>query len=346
MVAVLVGSMARGSLAQERPLRVHISEFPPCVTKTPDGYSGFDIEIWEAVANTLDREFVYEPVIEFQDILQDVRDGEADAALSCISINSDREKVMDFSHQYMESGLQILVLDKEEFSPVQAVRSFFSPVFLKMLFYLALFIIVCGHIVWWTERGSDAIGDMYYPGIFEAFWYTLITMTTVGYGDIVPRKWTSRVIAILIMITGIAFFSWIIGGISSAITLTELRSRIESPQDLRGRTVATEAGSTSVEALRRLGAVVIPVEQTELVFEKLLQEEVEAVVLDKPVVVHYARYEGLGKVKVVGPVFEHQYYGIALQEGSPLREPINRALLDLKESFRYQEIYQKWFGTS
>ena len=70
----------------------------------------------------------------------------------------------------------------------------------------------------------------------------------------------------------------------------------------------------------------------------------DAVVFDAPSILHYERYEGAGKVKAVGPLFDIQYYGFMFPEGSELREPVNRALLELKENGTYDGIYDKWFG--
>ena len=47
---------------------------------------------------------------------------------------------------------------------------------------------------------------------------------------------------------------------------------------------------------------------------------------------------------LVGKIFEPQNYGLALPEGDPLREKINRALLELIESDEMERIKRKWFG--
>ncbi|MGD8836054.1 MAG: potassium channel family protein, partial [Desulfobacteraceae bacterium] len=70
-----------------------------------------------------------------------------------------------------------------------------------------------------VERGPKYISTKYFPGIFQAFWYVLVTMTTVGYGDIVPRNWVGRVMACFVMVIGIGFFGWAIAQLSSAITI-------------------------------------------------------------------------------------------------------------------------------
>ena len=43
--------------------------------------------------------------------------------------------------------------------------------------------------------------------LFDALWWTIVTITTVGYGDISPVTSVGRVIAILLMIFGIGFIS-------------------------------------------------------------------------------------------------------------------------------------------
>lgn len=68
-------------------------------------------------------------------------------------------------------------------------------------------------------------------------------------------------------------------------------------------------------------------------------------VFDGPILAHYVSNEGLGEARLIERVFRPEDYGIALAQGSPLREPINRALLRLNETGAYQELVEGWFGT-
>jgi ABC-type amino acid transport substrate-binding protein len=79
-------------------------------------------------------------------------------------------------------------------------------------------------------------------------------------------------------------------------------------------------------------------------YRELLQGRVDAVVYDAPSLLYYANGEGQGEVTVVGKVFEPQDYGIALKQGSPRREQINRAILALMESGEIARIRAQWFG--
>lgn len=64
--------------------------------------------------------------------------------------------------------------------------------------------------LYFFERGGDAISSY-----GDAVWLSLVTLTTVGYGDISPQTSAGRVIAIVLMLTGIGFLSMLTSTISS-----------------------------------------------------------------------------------------------------------------------------------
>lgn len=76
-----------------------------------------------------------------------------------------------------------------------------------------------------------AIGYCYFEADFEAFsdalWWSIVTMSTVGYGDISPATLGGRMIAGVLMLFGVSF----IGILSSTITsyLIEKKTERESP---------------------------------------------------------------------------------------------------------------------
>ncbi len=53
--------------------------------------------------------------------------------------------------------------------------------------------------------------------LWDSFWWTIVTITTVGYGDIYPVTTGGRIIAIFLMLGGIATFSAITATISAYI---------------------------------------------------------------------------------------------------------------------------------
>jgi voltage-gated potassium channel len=63
------------------------------------------------------------------------------------------------------------------------------------------------------------------PGLFEALWWSMVTMTTVGYGDIVPATTSGKVIGILVMASGIGLVSTLTGNLASLLVERKAKKR-------------------------------------------------------------------------------------------------------------------------
>jgi voltage-gated potassium channel len=70
-------------------------------------------------------------------------------------------------------------------------------------------ILIGGTIIWLLDRQE-------YEHLTEAFWYTLQTITTVGYGDVTPVEPIGRLVGAVIMLLGIAFLSILTATITSS----------------------------------------------------------------------------------------------------------------------------------
>ncbi len=80
-------------------------------------------------------------------------------------------------------------------------------------------------------------------------------------------------------------------------------------------------------------------------FLELMSGGADAVVFDSPVIADFMRKVGKDQVKVVGPLYMGQSYGIAFPKGSALVGKVNAALAELKADGSYTKLYRKWFGT-
>ena len=86
--------------------------------------------------------------------------------------------------------------------------------------WLAVMVICCAAI-YFAERGVNAA--MTSP--FDALWWGISTMTTVGYGDVVPQTAEGRVAASALMLLGIGLFSAVTAIITSFMLDRNTRSR-------------------------------------------------------------------------------------------------------------------------
>jgi glutamine transport system substrate-binding protein len=122
---------------------------------------------------------------------------------------------------------------------------------------------------------------------------------------------------------------------------------IQGVADLKGKIVSTKLGTTSEDfAKKEAGAKEVKLfPNNDAMFMELLSGGADAVIFDSPVVSNFLRTAGQGQVKVVGPLYMGQSYGIGFPKESPLVPKVNAALKKMKEDGTYRELYIKWFGT-
>jgi hypothetical protein len=96
-----------------------------------------------------------------------------------------------------------------------------SPSALRYVVVLVLvFVVVAGAAVAMVD--SENVGS-----IEDGIWWALTTVTTVGYGDVVPRSTLGRVVAGVVMLVGIGFFALL-----TAVAATFVKQD-EKPEELR-----------------------------------------------------------------------------------------------------------------
>ncbi len=347
-------SETAGSRAGNPPpktLRVLTKPIAPFVIPNgTGGVTGFSMDLWEAIARRMNMKSELTVLPTLKALLDSVREGAGDIGIAAITITAERESWLDFSHPYFRSGLQILVRKENSGVLSQALGvlkgMLSSPSFQLALMGLGILVILVAHLIWLVERHRNPDFTRSYPlGVWDAIYWTLVTISTVGYGDKTPKTHFGRLIALVLIVFGYVAFAWFTATITSAVTVSELEGVIRGPEDLPGRRVATVAHSTAENYLRHLpGTTIMTVSRIEDAYALLEAGKVEAVVYDFPALSYYVSHGGQGKVQTAGPIFSHEPYGIAMQEGSPLRESVNQALLHVLESGEYTRIYKKWFG--
>lgn len=78
---------------------------------------------------------------------------------------------------------------------------------LSVFFFLLMFLILVIE-----KKQNPAL-----QSFFDAFWYTFVTVTTIGYGDITPVTVGGRIVALIIMSSGVVIFGGVSGKIASVL---------------------------------------------------------------------------------------------------------------------------------
>lgn len=107
---------------------------------------------------------------------------------------------------------------------VVAARRVFKPSSLPIVFVLVgLLVLAAGAAMTWAESSE-------FGSIEQGIWWALETVTTVGYGDIVPHTTYGRLLGAFVMLLGISFFAILTASIAALFVGQE-----EKPEELRGQ---------------------------------------------------------------------------------------------------------------
>ena len=352
-IAVLAAMVVLGLVSvawADEPLVFAVKHTPPFVIAPSSEAKpeGFSIELAEEIGRRLDPpravRFVLQPDLERQ--LDAVASGQVDAGISATTITAERQRRLDFSQPFFRSGLGILV--PAATPGLGLVSRVLTPQLAWVILGTILYILLCAHLIWIAERGSPAFNDRWLPGVAQGVWWVVVTMSTVGYGDVVPKKPVSKFLAAVIIFTGIVMFGVAVASFSSALTVENLRGEISRPEDLGGRRIAVIGGTTSAVAVQQHDAKVVAVQSVEAAAEAVLQGKADAAVHDVPLLQHYVKTHPDAGLVVADAVFEPANYGVTFPIGSPLRQNVNVVLLQLlsEDAGFYAMLRAKWFGTA
>ena len=340
-----VGPAQAQETGQRQALRVAVKQIAPFVLKDGKELSGFSIDLWNAVAQSLGVNTAWVEVATVSDQLQAVKRGSADAAIAAITITKEREAYVDFTQPYFDSGLQIMVHAQPGHRWLDVFDSFPWPTIGALIAIFVAMMFVMANILWIVERRtSEHFRKGYFKGIGEGLWAVALIVATGEHGDRQSARVVKRLIVFFMWLVGVVLIAQLTATISSTQTIDRLSSKIHGPADLAGRKIATVPGTVAANYLDEQGLQYMDVASAEEGCELVLSGDVQAFVFDAPTLQYLATKRGNGVLRVVGPIFAAQKYGVAVPDGSPLRKRINKALLELFEDGKYKALYNKWFS--
>ncbi len=314
---------------------------------------GFDIDLWNEIARRLEIKHHFQEMQHFPDVLEAVSRGEADFGLASLTMTSARAQSVVFSYPYYVSGQGILVNTRSGHTVMALAEVLCSPVILSAIALLVILTVIYGHLLWLAERGKDSfVSNSYIPGVLESMWCVFAIKTTIGFGDMVPRKWLARAIAVPIWFTGLFLVAVISAQLITEFVAERVKagSTIMNHHDLRKKKVIVLEGSTGYTIVKQLSPrKIVQVSNPEKGYTKLINQEADALVFDYPYLasaVDTMRDHGY-KVKITGEPFGQEFYGIAMSPQLIERDPalaskINLTILELRDQGYLEALKEKW----
>ena len=318
----------------------------PFAMKDEDGkWYGISIELWEKIAKKLDIKYSWQER-NLDSLLSDVSNGSLDAGIAALTITAEREKKLDFSHSYYATGLSIVTPKNLNDGWRSIIRGIFSVQMFYIILLLLGILFVIGTVTWLIERKKNP--DNFHPnpikGIASGIWWAAVTMTTVGYGDMTPRTFGGRLIALFWMFSSLLLVSAIIGSVASTLTIAKGKPLIASHADLYKGRIASIKNSSADAYLKKHKLSATYYNSVIEALTEIDKGHVDAMVYDDPLLKYLTTKHFNKRLHVINELFEPQHYGIIFPEGSPLREPVNRAMLEIIHRDEWQRVLQSYLG--
>ena len=339
---------------QTRPkLIVGIFSAPPFNVRQADGtWTGICVDLWKEIATDMNVDFQFQeiPVSKrFEGLMNDW----FDVCIGPITINAEREQLIDFTHSFFTSGLRVAMRTNEVTSNSNFVlpllRQLLSWQVVKILLLISSILFISAILIWLCERRKNEAHfgghGKKLPGIGSALWWSAVTMTGVGYGDLYPRTLIGRVVAVLWMLISLVLISIFTATMASILTAEKLgiKTVIQKPDDLKGVSIGVAADTTAAKYARtnHLKFQMFPGDQ---LLPALRDGKIDVVINDAPILLYEIHTLYPNELTVLPLHLDEEFYGFGVKEGSPLRESINRSLLRRLSEPGWDEIRRQYLG--
>lgn len=345
---ILLSSFA---IAQDRPVsvgwQVAIKEAAPFAWKDEQGrWQGLAVDLWRRTADQAGFTWRWQEHDSLGNLIQALETGQADIAVGALTMTPEREARFDFTHPYHHTGLAI-VTKKAPSGFLARLKPLVSWEFLNAVSVLLGLLLAVGFLLWLIEhkRNPEQFGGRSWRGVGEGFWWSAVTMTTVGYGDKAPVTALGRGVATVWMFVSVITISGFTATIASSIALNEVKGLVRSASDLEQADVVTIDGSTAQQWLQARGISSRALENIDAGLDLLRSGQTQAMVYDAPLIRHRMRTQGIKDLELLPERLEKQHYAFGLRDGFEQRDILNQALLSVLRTPEWDVSVKRLLGS-
>ncbi|MDX1445526.1 transporter substrate-binding domain-containing protein [Lishizhenia sp.] len=331
---------------QDTNLTIAYHITPPFIDVENDNLQGPGAWLWNQVNEGLDLNQELQ-VLSFEQMLVQLEEGTVDICISPLSITSQRLEKFEFSVPFYTTKTTLLTRAVPTWKKSWSFfMSFFSLNFFKALGALCFVILIFGFAVWVFERkhNQEEFGNGL-KGLWNGFWWSAVTMTTVGYGDKSPKSLGGRIIALFWMFTAIIIISSFTAGIASSLTTNEMNTNISKTQDLKNKNIATVKNSGTAKWFEDNFFNNVHYYLTiDAALEALEKEEIDYIAYDQPILQHIINTDENNTFECLDFSFNSQFYAMAFSKEIPsdLKKKISLQITKATESLEWKLLLNEY----
>lgn len=164
----------------------------------------------------------------------------------------------------------------------------------EIIFFGSLMAINLGAVVWLIEHkfaNNPEFPDTVGSGIWSGIWYCFVTMTTVGYGDKVPKHFFTQMICVVWMLFGL---------LVTAILTSSIISAVDSEVPKAGKEMAVIRDSFERTLLQNQfpSAIAKSYDSYIDIIDALQEKQVSAALVEMNVAAYYLNTTGMDNIKI------------------------------------------------
>ena len=99
-------------------------------------------------------------------------------------------------------------------------------IFARIILTLFAIVFVYSGLIYQVEH---QVNSQHFRNFFDALYFAVVTMTTVGFGDLIPLSEAGRVVTLLMILTGILVIPWQVGDLVKQFIKTINKTNISCP---------------------------------------------------------------------------------------------------------------------
>ncbi|EDO38860.1 predicted protein [Nematostella vectensis] len=190
-----------------------------------------------------------------------------------------------------------------------------------MLIFILVTASLSGIIIWFLDHSQnpDEFPPPFLRGAWEGFWWALVTMTTVGYGDRSPKSAFGRVFCIVWIITGV-----IIVSIFTALVTASLSASTYPNFKIHGSKIGAVNGSEEYRLGVSMNADMKVFPSIYKMTSELLTNDIDGALVDNYVITYFLKLIRDEPIRVEKYIDHSITYGVALALNSSRLEACMR----------------------
>uniref|UniRef100_A0A8C6N163 Glutamate receptor n=1 Tax=Mus spicilegus TaxID=10103 RepID=A0A8C6N163_MUSSI len=303
---------------------------------------------------------------QWNGMVRELIDHKADLAVAPLAITYVREKVIDFSKPFMTLGISILYRKPNGTNP--GVFSFLNPLSPDIWMYILLAYLGVSCVLfviarfspyeWYNPHPCNPDSDVVENNftLLNSFWFGVGALMQQG-SELMPKALSTRIVGGIWWFFTLIIISSYTANLAAFLTVERMESPIDSADDLAKQTKieygAVEDGATmtffkksKISTYDKMWAFMSSRRQSVLV--KSNEEGIQRVLtsdyafLMESTTIEFVTQRNCNLTQI-GGLIDSKGYGVGTPMGSPYRDKITIAILQLQEEGKLHMMKEKWW---